>query len=179
MAWPQHISVGPPVDGAIFLAQVVSFALIQIWRASQEELGGRPRPRRDIFHLFLTGLVVVLGLVLLIIWISHPIGLPHIGSQRSVLPVITFLMFIYVTLVIGITSSHRTSGVKSNPWFAALLLFTAGSLLVATVTLPMLIPTAYVPTRYQSLISSSIAIVGAVAWPFAVQRLKGRRHPVP
>ena len=132
MSWAQHIFVDPSVAGAIFLAQVATFALIQIWRAGRDasrgELGGRPRHRRDILHLFLTGLAVVLGLVLLIIWISHPIDLPHFGSQGNVLPVVVFLTFIYVTLVIGINSSHRTSGDKSNPWLAALLLFTAALL---------------------------------------------------
>lgn len=183
MSWAQHIFVDPSVAGAIFLAQVATFALIQIWRAGRDasrgELGGRPRHRRDILHLFLTGLAVVLGLVLLIIWISHPIDLPHFGSQGNVLPVVVFLTFIYVTLVIGINSSHRTSGDKSNPWFAALLLFTAALLLVAIVMLPRLIPSTYVPKQYQGLISLSIAIAGAVAWPFVAQRLKRRTRSVP
>lgn len=179
MVWPQDISVDPSVVGSIFLAQVASFAVIQIWRAgrdaSRAELGGRPRSRRDFLHLLLTGLAVVIGLVLLIVWISHPIELPHFGSQASVLPLIAFLAFTYVTIVIGITSSHRTSGETSNPWLAALRLFAAALLLMATIMLPMLIPNAYVAKQYRGLISSSIAVAGVVAWPFVAQRLKGRR----
>lgn len=182
MVWPQDISVDPSVVGAIFLAQVASFALIQIWRAgrdaSRAELGGRPRPRRDILHLALAGLAVVVGLVLLIIWISHPIELPHFGSQANVLPFAAFLTFIYVTLVIGITSSHRTSGEKSNSWFAALRLFVAALLLVATIMVPMLIPNTYLAKQYRGLISVSIGVVGVVAWPFVSQRIKGRRPSV-
>src|SRR5580765_5823455 len=173
MSWPEHIFVDPSVAGAMFLAQVASFALIHIWRAGRDasrgELGGRPRPRRDILHLFLTALAVVLGLVLLIIWISHPIDLPHFGSQSNGLPLIVFVTFIYVTLVIGINSSNRTSAEKSNPWFAALLLFTAA----------MLIPNTYIPKQYQGVISLSIAIAGVVAWPFVAQRFKGRSRSVP
>ncbi len=180
---PHHIFVDPSVAGSLFLAQVASIALIQIWRAgrdaSREELGGRPRPRRDMLHLFLTGLAVVVGLVLLIIWISYPTDLPHFESQGRVLLLIVFLVFIYVTLVIGISSSHRTSGDTSNPWFAALLLFTAALLLVSTIMLPTLIPNSYVPKQHQGLISLSIAIVGMVAWPFVVQRLKRRGRSAP
>jgi cytochrome bd-type quinol oxidase subunit 2 len=146
------------------------------WIGRNRTLGDRPRPRRDIVHLFLTGLAVVLGLVLLILWISHPIDLPHFGSQGNSLPLTVFLTFIYVTLVIGINSSRRTSGAKSNPWFAAVLLFTAALLLVAIIMLPMLIPLS---KQYRGLISLSIAIAGVVAWPFVAQRLKGRSRSVP
>ena len=183
MSWPEHIFVAPSVAGAMFLAQVASFALIHIWRAGRDasrgELGGRPRPRRDILHLFLTALAVVLGLVLLIIWISHPIDLPHFGSQSNGLPLIVFVTFIYVTLVIGINSSNRTRAEKSNPWFAALLLFTAALLIMAIIMLPMLIPNTYIPKQYQGVISLSIAIAGVVAWPFVAQRFKGRSRSVP
>jgi hypothetical protein len=176
MSWLQPIFIDPEEAGALFLAQVAAFALTQIWQAgreaSREELGGHPRPPRDILHLLLTGFAIVLGLVLLILWISHPIGLPHIERQGNVLPLMAFLIFVYVILVIGITSGHRTSGEKLNPWSAALVLLMAALLLFATIMTPMLIPNTYVPKQYQGLISLLIAVAGVMVWHFLARRLK-------
>src|SRR5438552_442488 len=107
-----HPSMFPDEFGAVFLAQVTAFALVQIWRsgrkASRQELGNRPRPARDRIHLVLTGLAVVCGLVLLIIFIAHPIA-NFPGSGGFIAPVVAFLIFIYVVLIVGISSSHHTS----------------------------------------------------------------------
>lgn len=168
-----HPSMFPDEFGAIFLAQVVSLALVQLWRtgrqASQQELGNRPRPAHDGIHLVLTGLAIVLGLVLLIIWVSHPVVLPNFGGSGNVIvPVVAFLIFIYVIFVVGIRSSHHVSGDKSSPWLTGLSLFVPAALLLLTMVLPdFLLPHTQVPRRYQMWLALLIGVVAVVI-----------RHPV-
>jgi hypothetical protein len=176
-----HPSMFPGEIGAVFLAQAVALALVQLWRAgrqaSQEELGNRPRPAHDGIHLVLTGLAIVIGLVLLIILVSHPIILPNFSGGGSVLvPVIAFLIFVYVIFVVGISSSHHTSGDKSNPWLRGLTLFAAALLLLAAVVLPsFLLPHTRVPQRYQGWLTVLIGVAVVVIWQFVVRWLQPRR----
>jgi len=172
----------PDEFGAIFLAQVAALALVHLWRtgrqASQQELGNRPRPAHDGIHLVLAGLAIVLGLVLLIIWVSHPIVLPNFaGGGNVIVPVIAFLIFIYVILVVGIRSSHHTSGDKSNPWLSGLSLFVAAAVLLSTMVVPMfLLPHTQVPQRYQMWLALLIGVVAVVIWQFVVHWLQHRRR---
>jgi hypothetical protein len=129
--------------------------MLQIWRAgrqaSREQLGNHPRPVHDGIHLALTGFALVFGLVLLIIWVSHPILLPSLGGNHSTfLPVIAFVVFIYVIFVVGISSSHHTSGDRSNPWVSAFSLFAAAALLCAAMELPVFLLThTHAPQQYR------------------------------
>jgi peptidoglycan/LPS O-acetylase OafA/YrhL len=95
----------PDEFSAVFLAQVTAFAVVQIWRSgrqsSRQELGNSPRPAHDAIRLILTGLAVVCGLVLLIIFMAHPIA-NFAGNDGFIVPVVAFLIFIYVVLVVGI-----------------------------------------------------------------------------
>ncbi|HZZ15694.1 MAG TPA: hypothetical protein VFE08_07020, partial [Candidatus Sulfotelmatobacter sp.] len=131
--------------GSFFLAQVTALALVQMWRlgrqASRQELGNRPRPAHDGLNLVLTGLAVVLGLVLLIAWVAHPIILPNFGGRGDFLvPAIGFSVFIYVVFVLGIRSSHHTSGDSSSPWLRSLSMFVGAVLVVAAAELPLFLP---------------------------------------
>ena len=179
-----HASMFPDEFGAVFLAQVAALALVQIWRAvrqaSRQELGNRPRPDHDGIHLIFTGLAIVLGFVLLIIWVSHPIILPNFAGSGSVLvPVIAFLIFVYVIFVVGIRSSHHTSGDKSNPWLRGLSLLGAAVLLLAAMVLPMfLLPHTQVPQRYQRWLALLIGAAVVVIWQFVVRRLPHGRRSV-
>jgi hypothetical protein len=174
----------PDEFGAFFLAQVAALALVQIWRAgrqaSRQELGNHPRPAHDGIHLVFTGLAIILGLVLLIIWISHPIILPKFAGSGGVLvPVISFLIFIYVIFVVGIRSSHHTSGDKSSSWLRGLSLFAAAALLLAAMVLPMfLLPHTHVPQRYQQLLALLIGVAVVVIWQIVVRRLQHHRSSV-
>jgi hypothetical protein len=116
-----------------------------MWRlgrqASRQELGNRPRPAHDGLNLVLTGLAVVLGLVLLIAWVAHPIILPNFGGRGDFLvPVIGFSVFLYIVFVVGIRSSHHTSGDTSSPWLRSLSMFVGAVLLLAAVELPLFLP---------------------------------------
>jgi len=176
-----HPSMFPGEVGAVFLAQVAAIALVHLWRAgrqaSRQELGNRPPPAHDGIHLVFTGLAIVLGLVLLIIWVSHPIHLLNFAGGGSVLvPVIAFLIFVYVIFVVGISSSHHASGDKSNSWLRGLALFAAAVLLLAAMVLPsFLLPHTPVPQRYQSWLTVVIGVVVVVIWQFVVHWLQNRR----
>ena len=129
-------------SGRFFLAQVTALALVQIWRlgrqASRQELGNRPRPAHDGLNLVLTGLAVVLGLVLLIAWVAHPIILPNFaGPGDFLVPAIAFSVFVYVVFVLGIRSSHHTSGDTSSPWLRSLSMFAGAVLILAAAELPL------------------------------------------
>lgn len=163
--------------GFILLATVF---FLQLWRAglqaSREELGNRQPPPRDGVHLVLTGLAIVLGLVLLIIWISHPILLPFGGNDTVIVPAIAFVIFVYAIFVVGISSSQSTSGERSNPWLRSLSLFAAGSLLLAVMWLPMLLlPYTRVPPRYHWRLEVLVALVLVYIWQFLINRVH-RRH---
>jgi hypothetical protein len=149
-----HPSWLPPHEfGAIFLAQVTALAFVQLWRigrqASHEELGNRPRPSLDGIHLILTSFAVVLGVVLLVIIVSSPRTLPKFGgSDEFIVPFVAFLIFVYVMLVVGIRSSHQTSGDRTNPWLRGLSLLAAGAVLLAAMELPiLLLPHTQVPQQ--------------------------------
>lgn len=129
-------------SGGFFLAQVTALALVQIWRlgreASRQELGNRPRPAHDGLNLVLTAFAVVLGLVLLIAWVAHPIILPNFAGRGDFLvPAIVFSVFVYVVFVLGIRSSHHTSGDASSPWLRSLSMFAGAVLVLATAELPL------------------------------------------
>src|SRR5207248_9816692 len=177
-----HPSMFPDEFGAVFLARVTAFALVQIWssgrKASRQELGNRPRPARDRIHLVLTGLAVVCGLVLLIIFIVHPIA-NFPGSGGFIVPVVAFLIFIYVVLVVGISSSHHTSRDKSNSWITGLSMFTSVTLLLWAMALPMfLLPHTQIPRRYQMWLELFVGVGVVVAWQLVAHRLQQRRHSV-
>jgi hypothetical protein len=177
-----HSPVFPDEFGVVFLAQVVALALVQLWRtgrqASRQELGNRPRPAHDGFHLIATGLALVLGLALLIIWVSHPIFLQNLAGKGDIIvPVIAFLIFAYVTLVVGIRSSHETSGDKSNPWLSGLLLCGAVGLLLAAMVLPIfLLPRTQVPRQYDWWVALLIGVAVVGMWQFVVGRVQHRRR---
>jgi hypothetical protein len=170
----------PGEIGEVFLAQVVALAIVQLWRAglqvSRQELGSRPRPARDAIHLVFTGLAIVIGLVLLIILLSHPF-LPNFSGAGSVLvPGIAFLIFVYLIFVVGISSSHHTSGEKSSPWLRSLALFAAAVLLLAAMVLPsFLLPHTRVPQRYQSWLTVLIGVAVVVMWQFVVRWIQHRQ----
>jgi len=171
----------PGEFGAIFLAQMATLVLIRIWeagrQASQEELGNRHRPAHDGIHLIFTGLAIVFGLVLLIILVSRPIRLPYLtGSSSILVPAIAFLTFVYLILVVGIRSSHHTSGDKSSPWLSGLYLFATAALLLAAMMLPMfLLPYTRVPPQAQGWLAWFIGVAVVVVWQLAVRRLQHRR----
>jgi len=175
-----HPFMLPDEFGALFLAQVVALALVQIWRAgrqaSREELGNQPRPPHDAVYLVFTGLAIVLGLVLLIIWVAHPVILPNLARSESILvPVIAFLIFIYIIFVVGISSSHHTSGDQSNPWLRGLSLFAGAVLLLAAMVLPMfLLPHTQVPERYQRWLALLIGVAAVAIWHVIAHRLQHR-----
>jgi sterol desaturase/sphingolipid hydroxylase (fatty acid hydroxylase superfamily) len=172
----------PDEFGALVLAQVAALALVQIWRAgrqaSREELGNHPRPRHDAVHLIFTGLAIILGLVLLTIWVAHPVILPNLARGGNILvPVIAFLTFIYIIIifVVGISSSRHTSGDQSNPWLSALSLFAAAVLLLAAMVLPMfLLPHTQVPERYQRWLALLIGVAAVAIWHVIAHRLQHR-----
>jgi hypothetical protein len=172
----------PDEASAIFLAQLAALALVQLWktgrRVSQQELGNHPRPAHDGIHLILTALALVVGLVLLIIWVSHPVMLEHFESSGSVIaPVVAFLIFVYVTFVIGIRSSHHASGENSNPWRSGLSLFAAAVLLLAAMALPMfLLPYSQVPHPYQIWLALLIGVAAFVGWQHFVGRPQNGRR---
>lgn len=174
----------PDEFGFPFLAQVAALALVQLWRngrqASQQELGYRPRPAHDGVHLVFTAFAAVLGLVLLIIWFAHPVVLPKFARSGSVLvPAISFLVFIYVILVVGISSSHHTSGDNSNPWLRGLSLFAAAALLLTAMVLPwFLLPHTQVPQRYQRWLALLIGVAAVGIWHVVAHQLQFRRSPV-
>jgi hypothetical protein len=177
-----HSSMFPDEFGAVFLAQVTAFALVQIWRygrqASRQELGNRPRPAHDAIRLISTGLAVVCGLVLLIIFIAHPIA-NSAGSDGFIVPVVAFLIFIYVVLVVGIRSSHHTSRDKSNPWLAGLSMFAGATLLLAAMALPMfLLPHTQIPPRYQTRLALVVGVSVVVTWHFVAHWLQQRSQSV-
>jgi hypothetical protein len=170
----------PDEFGAVFLAQVTSLFIVQLWRdgrqASREELGNRPRPAHDGIYLVLTGLALVLGLVLLIIWVSHPVILPNFGGMGSVIvPVIAFLIFVYVILGVGIRSSHHTSGDQSNPWHCGLSLFVAVALLLTATVLPwFLLPYTGVTHQYQTWLALLMGLAVVVILQFVIHRREQR-----
>lgn len=172
----------PDEFGLIFLAQVASLALIRIWeagrQASREELGNRPRPAHDGTHLVFTGLATVFGLVLLIILMSRPISLPNMGRRGNVLvPLIALLAFLYLIFVVGIRSSHETSGDNSSPWLRGLSLFAAAALLLAAMALPMLLlPHTRVPRRHQGWLAWLIGVAVVIVWQFVARTLQHRRR---
>lgn len=151
-------------SGGFFLAQVTALALVQIWRlgrqASRQELGNRPRPARDGLNLLLTAFAVVLGLVFLITWVAHPIILPNFtGRGDFLVPAIAFSVFIYVVFVLGIRSSHHTSGDASSPWLRSLSMFAAAVLVLAATELPLLLHHyARFSGRYGSWLSLLVGI---------------------
>jgi hypothetical protein len=173
--------IPPDEFGAIFLAQVAALGLIRIWeagrQASREELGNRPRPAHDGIHLIFTGLAIVSGLVLLIILVSRPIRFPYLaGSGDILVPAIAFLTFVYLIFVIGIRSSHHTSGNKSSPWLCGLYLFATAALLLAAMMLLMfLLPHTRVPQRLQGWLAWLIGVAAVVVWQLVVRRLQHRR----
>lgn len=163
-------------SGGFFLAQVTALALVQIWRigsqASRQELGNRPRPAHDGLNLVLTGLAVVLGLVLLIAWVAHPIILPNFAGRGDVLvPAIAFSVFLCVVFVVGIRSSHHTSGDKSNPWLRGLSMFASAMLVVAALGLPMfLFRSPRLPQHYEKWFSLFIGVGVVVIWEYVQYR---------
>jgi len=174
-----HPSMFPDEIGDVFLAQVAAVALVQVWRAgrqaSRQELGNRPRPAHDGIYLAFTGLAIVLGLVLLIILASHPITLPFSGGSSVLVPIIAFAIFVYVIFVVGIGSSHHTSGDKSSPWLRGFALSAAAVLLLAAMVLPsFLLPHSRVPQRYQSWLTVLFGVAAVVVWQFVVRWLQ---HP--
>lgn len=170
-----HPSI-PDESGAFFLAQVTALALVQIWRlgrqASRQELGNRPRPAHDGLNLVLTGLGIVLGLVLLIVLVAHPIILPNFAGRGDVLvPFIAFAVFLYVVFVVGIRSSHHTSGDKSNPWLRGFSLFASAVLLVAALALPMfLLHSAQLPRHYERWLSLFVGVALVIIWEYVQHR---------
>jgi hypothetical protein len=172
----------PPEEfGAIFLAQVTALAILQIWRsgrqASHQELGNRPRPPHDGIHLVFTGFAIVVGLVLLIILVAHPII--SFRGDAVIVPVIAFLIFIYVMFVVGIRSSHHTSGDKSNSWCRAVSLFAAAALLIAAMLLPMfLLAQTRVPHQFQVWLALLIGIAVVMFWHFVVHRQQSSKTSV-
>ena len=175
-------SMFPDEFGAVFLAQVTAFALVQIWRsgrqASRQELGNRPRPAHDGIRLILTGLAVVCGPVLLIIFVAHPVARCS-GSGDLIVPVGASLIFIYVVLVVGINSSHHTSGDKSNPWLAGLSMFAGATLLLAAMALPrFVLPHTRIPIRYQTWLAVIVGVTVVVTWHFVAHRLQQRNQSV-
>ena len=171
----------PDEFGAVFLAQVATLVLLRIWeavrQASGEELGNRPRPTHDGIHLILTGLAIVFGLVLLIILASRPIRFPYLaGSGNILVPVIAFLTFVYLVFVIGIRSSHHTSGDKSSPWLCGLHLFATATLLLAVMTLPMfLLPYTRIPQRHQGWLAWLNGVAVVAVWQCVFRRLQHHR----
>jgi glucan phosphoethanolaminetransferase (alkaline phosphatase superfamily) len=160
----------PDESGAIFLAELAAFGLVRFWirgrQASQEELGNRPKPPHDGVHLIFTGLGLVTGLVLLMIWLSHPTILPSFAGRSSTfLPLVAFVIFVYVVFVVGVSSSHHTSGDKSNAWLSSLSLLAATFLLLAAMVLPwFLLPHTQVPQQYQTWLALLIGLTAVVLW---------------
>jgi uncharacterized membrane protein YqjE len=172
----------PDEFGAIFMAQVIALAILQVWRAGQqasrEELGNRPRPRNDGIHLVFTALAIVLGLVLLIIWVAHPGVLQKFGGAEStVAPVAAFLIFLYVILVVGIRSSQQTSGQKSNPWIGGFTFFAAATLLLAAMVLPIfLLSETRISQKYQGWLALLIGLSVVLCWHYACNRRQYRKR---
>jgi hypothetical protein len=163
-------------SGGFFLAQVTALALVQIWRvgrqASRQELGNRIRPAHDGLNLVLTGLAVVLGLVLLIAWVAHPIILPNFAGRGDFLvPAIAFSVFVYIVFVLGIRSSHHTSGNTSSPWLRSLSMFAGAVLVLAAAELPLLlIHDHQLSRRYGRWFSLLIGITSVSIWEYVQYR---------
>jgi hypothetical protein len=162
--------------GSFFLAQVTALALVQMWRlgrqASRQELGNRPRPAHDGLNLVLTGLAVVLGLVLLIAWVAHPIILPNFGGRGDFLvPAIGFSVFLYGVFVLGIRSSHHTSGDGSRPWLRSLSMFVGAVLVLAAAELPLFLPHySQLSRHYGGCFSLLIGIALVILWEYVHYR---------
>jgi hypothetical protein len=82
--------------------------------------------------------------------------------------------------VIGIRSSHHTSGDKSSAWLSGLRLFAAGALLLAAMMLPMfLLPHTRIPHRNQGWLACLIGVGVVVVWQLIVRRIHRSRSPAP
>lgn len=174
----------PDESGAIFLAELAAFGFVRLWirgrQTSQEELGNRPKPPHDGIHLILTGLGLVTSLVLLMFWLSHPAILPSFVGSSTFLPLVAFVIFVYVVFVVGVSSSHHTSGDKSNPWLSSLPLLAAAFLLLAAMVLPwFLLPHTQVPQRYQTWLAALIGLTAVVLWNVVETRLQHRKPKCP
>jgi hypothetical protein len=173
-----QVILPPDEFGAVFLAQVITLAILQVWRAgrqaSQEELGNRPRPSHDGIHLVLTGFGIVLGLVLLIIFVSRPVIFPNFGGSSSVIvPLIAFSIFVCIIFVIGIRSGPHASGVTSNPWISSFSLVAAAALPLAAMVLPwFFLPHTRIPQPYQKWVALLIGVAVVVIWQFVIHHLQ-------
>lgn len=169
------------VKFAILLALNV-FMLLEIWRSarlvSRQELGNRPRPSRDFLHLAVAAITLVVGLVLLIVWMSRPMGAPEfLGNDTFLVTLVAFAIFVYFIFAIGMRSSHHTSGDKSNPWLSALSLLAGAVLLITVMMAPVvLLPYTTVPDQYHRLISALFGGILILAWNLTAHRLERRRR---
>jgi len=117
---------------------------------------------------------MVIGLVLPMIWLSRPAILPSVAGSGSVfLPLVAFVIFVYVVFVVGISSSRHTSGDKSNPWLSSLSLLAATGVLLAAMVLPwFLLPRTQVPLRYQTWLALLIGLAAVAIWHVVDIRLQ-------